>query len=201
MQFFDEDLLATDGDYLITNDGAATYEVSNENKTITITIKDGVKWHDGEPVKASDLLYAYELLGHPDYTGTRYTFTISNVEGMPAYHAGETKEISGIVVSEDEKTISITYTEATPSTIAGVWTVPVPRHYVGDVMTGEVTIDDIVASDKIRTSPIGFGPYKVVKVVPGESVLYERYDEYWRGKPNLESLVLKVVNSASVLGT
>ncbi len=70
MQFFDEDLLATDGDYLITNDGAATYEISDDNKTITMTIKDNVNWHDGEPVKASDLLYSYELLGHPDYTGT-----------------------------------------------------------------------------------------------------------------------------------
>ena len=61
-----------------------TYAISEDNKTITMTIQDGVKWHDGEPVKASDLLYAYQLLGHPDYTGTRYTFTISNVEGMPA---------------------------------------------------------------------------------------------------------------------
>ena len=91
MSFFDENLLAIDGDYLITNDGAATYEISDDNKTITITISDGVKWHDGEPVKASDLLYAYELLGHPDYAGTRYTFTISNVEGMPDYHEGKTK--------------------------------------------------------------------------------------------------------------
>ena len=108
MQFFDEALLATDGDYLITNDGAATYEVSNENKTIAIKIGDKVNWHDGEPVKASDLLYAYELLGHPDYTGDRYTFTISNVEGMEEYHKGEAKEISGIEISEDDKTITIT---------------------------------------------------------------------------------------------
>ena len=116
-----------------------------------MTIRDGVKWHDGEPVKASDLLYAYQLLGHPDYTGTRYTFTISNVVGMPDYHDGKTKEISGITVSEDDKTISITYTEATPSIKAGVWSAPVARHYLGDVMTGETTIEDIVASDKIRT--------------------------------------------------
>jgi len=59
MQFFSEALLATDGDYLITNDGAATYEVTNENKTIAITIGDNVNWHDGEPVKATDLLYAH----------------------------------------------------------------------------------------------------------------------------------------------
>ena len=39
MQFFDESLLATDGDYLITNDGAATYEISDDNKTIALTIQ------------------------------------------------------------------------------------------------------------------------------------------------------------------
>ncbi|GKV55268.1 ABC transporter substrate-binding protein [Sporosarcina sp. NCCP-2222] len=199
MTYFDEDLLELDGDYLITNNGAAEYTVSDDNKTITIKIKDGVKWHDGEPVKASDLLYAYELLGHPDYTGTRYTFTIENVEGMPAYHAGETKEISGIKVSEDEKEISITYTEATPSILSGVWSVPVPRHYVGDVMKGDLTIEELEASDKIRVSPIGFGPYKVAKIVPGESVLFERYDDYYKGKPALKSVVLKVVNPVAII--
>ena len=199
MQFFDESLLATDGDYLITNDGAATYKISDDNKTMTLTIRDGVNWSDGEPVKASDLLYTYQLLGHPDYTGTRYTFMVSNVEGMPAYNQGKTKEISGINVSDDEKSISITFTEATPSLLAGIWTVPTPRHHIGDVMTGEVTIEEIVSSDKIRVNPIGFGPYKIAKIVPGESVLYERNEAYWRGRPALKSIVLKVVSSASIL--
>jgi peptide/nickel transport system substrate-binding protein len=199
MQFFDEELLATDGDYLITNEGAATFEVSNENKTIAITIGDNVNWHDGEPVKASDLLYAYELLGHKDYTGDRYTYTIYNVEGMEAYHKGEAETISGIEISEDDKTITINYLEASPSLLSGIWTYPVPRHYLGDVTKGEVTIDDIVESDKIRTTPIGFGPYKVEKVVPGESVQYVRNEDYWRGKPALESIVLTVVNSQSIV--
>jgi len=199
MQFFDEDLLATDGDYLITNEGAAEFETSEDNKSITITIKDGVKWHDGEDVKASDLLYAYELLGHKDYLGTRYTFTISNVVGMPEYHEGKADEISGIEVSEDDKSITINYEVASPSILSGVWTSPVPRHHVGDLMAGEVTMEDLVASDKIRVDPIGFGPYKVSKIVPGESVQYDRYEDYWRGTPALKSVILKVVNSASIV--
>ena len=197
--YFSEGLFAYDGDYLITQDGAATYKISEDNKTIDITIRDGVKWHDGEPVKASDLLYSYQLLGHPDYTGTRYTFMIENVEGMPAYHNGETTEISGIKISDDDKTISITYTEASPSLLSGIWGTPVPRHHYGDIMTDEVTMEELVASDKIRVNPIGFGPYKVAKIVPGESVLYERFDDYWRGKPALKTLVLKTVSTASIL--
>ncbi|MBE1553306.1 oligopeptide ABC transporter substrate-binding protein [Sporosarcina limicola] len=199
LRFFAEDLLAVDGDYLITNDGAATYDISDENKTITIKIKDGVKWHDGEPVKASDLLYSYEIMGHPDYTGMRFDFPTTNIKGMTAYHQGKADTISGITISDDDKTIAIAFETASPSILSGVWTAPTPRHYLGDVTKGEITMEELESSDKIRTKPIGFGPYKVVKVVSGESVLYERFDDYWGGKPNLKSVVLKVVNSASVL--
>ena len=199
MDFFDEPLLATDKDYIINNEGPATFEISNENKTIAIKIGDNVNWHDGEPVKASDLLYSYELLGHPDYTGTRYSYTISNVEGMEAFHNGETDEISGIEISEDDKTITITYVEASPSMLSGIWTSATPRHHFGDIITGETTMDKIVSSDAVRVNPIGFGPYKVKKIVPGESVQYERYEDYWRGQPALKSIVLKVVNTKSIV--
>lgn len=197
MQFFDENLLATDENYLITNDGAAQYEISEDNKVIKMTIKDDVNWHDGEPVKASDLLYAYEILGHPDYTGTRYTFSISNVVGMDAYHKGEADHISGIEVSDDDRTITISYIDASPSLLSGIWTSPVPRHHVGDVTKGELTMEELVSSKKIRSEPIGFGPYKVAKVVPGESVQFERFEDYWRGKPALQSIILRVLNRDS----
>lgn len=198
MGWFDENLLATDGDFMITNDGAATYKLSEDQRTITLTIRDGVKWHDGEPVKASDLLYAYELLGHPDYAGDRYTFTIENIEGMEEYHTGKAKNISGIEVLDDQ-TIRVTFKTASPSILSGFWSAPVPRHYVGDVTAGELSIQELESSNKIRTKPIGFGPYKVKKIVSGEAVLYERYEDYWRGRPNLQSVVLKIVNDSVVV--
>ncbi len=198
MQYFDEPLFDRDGDHMITNTGAAQYELSEDNKTIKIKIGDNVNWHDGEPVKSTDLLYSYELLGHPDYTGTRYIFMISNVEGMEAYHNGEADSISGIKIIND-KELEITYVEPAPSLLQGIWDSATPRHHVGDVTKGELTMEELVSSDKIRTNPIGFGPYKVSKIVPGESVLYERYDEYWRGKPALKNVALKVVSTASAI--
>ncbi|MDV6377291.1 oligopeptide ABC transporter substrate-binding protein [Sporosarcina sp. GW1-11] len=198
MTWFDESLLSINSDFEITNEGAATYELSEDKRTITLRIKEGVYWHDGEPVKASDLLYAYELLGHPEYAGERYTFTIENIVGMDAYHAGRAKEISGISVP-DERTIRVTFKEATPSILTGFWSVPVPRHHVGDVTKGELTMRDLEASDKIRVTPIGFGPYIIVKIVPGESVLLERNENYWRGRPQLQSVVLKTVNESIIV--
>jgi peptide/nickel transport system substrate-binding protein len=194
LQFFDESLFRTNGDYEITNDGAATYELSDDKKTITIKIKDNVKWHDGEPVKAEDLEYAYLVIGHKDYTGVRYgDALIQDIVGMEEYHSGKADKISGIKVIDD-KTLTITWKHANPSVLTGIWAYPLPKHYLKDV-----PIKDLAKSDKIRKNPIGFGPFKVKKIVPGESVEFVRNDDYWAGKPNLKGVILKVVSPQVVL--
>ena len=55
------------------------------------------------------------------------------------------------------------------------------------------------SSDKIRKNPIGFGPYKVKKIVQGEAVEFEAYDGYWKGKPKLAGITLSVVNSTTAV--
>ncbi|UOE77580.1 oligopeptide ABC transporter substrate-binding protein [Parageobacillus thermoglucosidasius] len=194
LQFFDEPLFHFNEDYEITNDGAATYELSDDKKTMTIKIKDNVKWHDGEPVKAEDLEYAYLVIGHKDYTGVRYgDALIQDIVGMAEYHSGKADKISGIKVIDD-KTLTITWKHANPSVMTGIWAHPLPKHYLKDV-----PIKDLAKSDKIRKNPIGFGPFKVKKIVPGESVEFVRNDDYWNGKPNLKGIILKVVSPQVVL--
>ncbi|MBA2876399.1 oligopeptide ABC transporter substrate-binding protein [Thermaerobacillus caldiproteolyticus] len=194
LQFFDEPLLRMNENYEITNDGAATYELSNDKKTITIKIKDNVNWHDGEPVKAEDLEYAYLVIGNKDYTGVRYgDALIQDIVGMEEYHSGKTNKISGIKVIDD-KTLSITWKHANPSVLTGIWTSPLPKHYLKDI-----PIKQLAQSDKIRKNPIGFGPFKIKKIVPGESVEFVRNDDYWEGKPNLKGVIVKVVSPKVVL--
>lgn len=194
MQFFDEPLFATNGDYEFTNDGAASYEMSNENKTITVTIKDNVNWSDGQPVTAEDYKYSFLVIGSKDYTGVRYgDAIIQSIVGMKDYHAGKAKDISGIKILGKKK-LSITFTEANPSLLTGLWPYAMPKHYLGDI-----AIKDLAKSDKIHKTPIGFGPFKINKIVPGESVEFVRNDDYYAGKPKLKSLVLKVVNPKVIL--
>jgi len=194
LQFFDESLFATNGDYEFTNDGAASYEMSNDNKTITVTIKDNVNWSDGKPVTAEDYKYSFLVIGSKDYTGVRYgDAIIQSIVGMKDYHAGKAKDISGIKIL-GEKKLSITFTDANPSLLTGLWPYAMPKHYLGDI-----PIKDLAKSDKIHKTPIGFGPFKIKKIVPGESVEFERNDDYWAGKPKLKSLVLKVVNPKVIL--
>lgn len=194
LQFFDEPLFSTNGDYEYTNDGAATYEMSKDNKTITVKIKDNVNWTDGKPVTAQDYEYSFLVIGNKDYTGVRYgDAIIQSIVGMNEYHEGKAQNISGIKIIDD-KTLSITFTQANPSLLTGLWAYALPKHYLGDV-----AIKDLAKSDKIHKSPLGFGPFKIKKMVPGESVEYERNDDYYAGKPKLKGIVLKVVNPKVIL--
>ncbi|MBS4175476.1 oligopeptide ABC transporter substrate-binding protein [Bacillus sp. FJAT-49736] len=194
LQFFSEPLFWSNSDYEFTNDGPASYTLSDDNKTFTVKIKDNVNWSDGKPVTAEDYKYSFQVIGSPDYTGVRYgDDLIQSIVGMKEYHAGKAKDISGIKII-DEKTISFTFTKPSPALITGFWPYAMPKHYLGDI-----PIKDLAKSDKIHKTPIGFGPFKIKKIVPGESVEYVRNDDYYAGKPKLKSIILKVVNPKVVL--
>ncbi|WP_298826774.1 oligopeptide ABC transporter substrate-binding protein [uncultured Planococcus sp.] len=194
LNWFDEGLLTWDENYVYTNDGAATYEVSEDGRTFTFTIGDNVNWHDGEPVTAEDWLFAHEVIGDPDYDGPRYNSDFTNIEGMEEYNSGAADTISGIEVV-DEKTLSITYIESTPSLLTGsIWSYPLAKHIFGDM-----AVADISSSPEVRENPIGFGPFKVESIVPGESVTLTKNEDYWRGEPNLDGVTVKVISSSTVV--
>ncbi len=193
LNWFDESLLSVDGDFLYDQEGAATWEHDDSGKVFTLTIRDEVNWHDGEPVTAEDWEFAHEVIGHEDYTGPRFDETLRNVEGIEEYNKGEADDISGIEVIDD-KTLEITYKEATPSLLAGgIWSYALPKHIFGDM-----EVADMDSSDEVRKNPIGIGPYKVETIVPGESVTYTKNEDYWRGEPALDEVTLKVIATSSV---
>lgn len=193
IKWFDESLLDIDENFQYTQDGAATFEFSDDHKVWTFKIGDNVNWHDGKPVTAEDWAFSYEVIGHADYDGVRYGSDFTVIEGMEEYNKGEADEISGIKVI-DEKTLEITYKKPTPSLLAGgIWAYAMPKHIFKDI-----PVADMSSSDEVRKNPIGMGPFKVESVVSGESVVYKKNEDYWRGEPKLDEVVLKVVDPSVV---
>lgn len=213
LTWFDEPLLTWDVNYVYTNDGAATYEtdaevspavleklpadqaaeVKENGVTITFKIRDNVNWHDGKPVTAEDWAFAHEVIANPKYDGVRYG-DITNVVGVEEYHDGKADSITGIEVI-DEKTLKITYKQQSPSLLTGgIWTYPLAKHIFGDM-----PVDKISSSKEVREKPIGFGPFIVDSIVPGESVVMKKNADYWRGEPKLDSVTIKVVNPTVVV--
>lgn len=192
LAWFDEGMLGMDGDFLYDQTGIATFEHDEDGKVFTFKIKEGVKYHDGTELTVHDWIFAHEVIAHPEYTGVRYDATIRNVEGIEEYHNGEAEEISGLKAIDDY-TLEMTFKEATPSLLAGgIWTYVLPRHIFEDIPVAEME-----ESPAVRENPIGLGPYKVETIVPGESVTYTKFEDYWRGEPKLDTVTVKVIPNAN----
>lgn len=185
-----EPILSIDDDLRYDQDGPATYTYDMDAKTMTLTMKSGVKWHDGEPVTMEDLIFAYEVLASPDYDGAFFTEMLTYVEGLSEYKDGTADTISGFELSEDKNTLTIHFDKFAPSVLeGGIWTYPMPKHqFVG------VDVADMAADERSRAKAIGYGPFMISNVVEGESVELVRFDDYWQGQPKLDGVTLTVVN-------
>ncbi|WP_042348137.1 oligopeptide ABC transporter substrate-binding protein [Bacillus massiliigorillae] len=188
-------IFETDGDFLVKDGGIASLNVDTKNKKATIKIKDGVKWSDGEPLKIEDLMYPYLIIGHKDYTGVRYDAEKQNIVGMTEYHDGKAESISGLK-KVDDRTLEISLKKITPGIFTGqgdgLVNYAEPYHYLKDV-----PVKDLIKSNKIRKAPLSLGAFKLERIVNGESVQLIANEYYFKGKPKIDKVVIKVVPSSS----
>ncbi|KAA0546508.1 oligopeptide ABC transporter substrate-binding protein [Bacillus sp. BGMRC 2118] len=190
--FMMEGLIST-GDDLLPEENVATWEFSEDNTQLTFKIKEGVKWHDGKELTAEDMEFAWYVIADPDYAGQRFT-NVSMIKGAQDYKDGKADKIEGIEVLNDYE-IKITVEEPIVNLLDNLWVTPMnKKHYEG------VAVKDMIDSDKVRKTPVGFGPFKVKNIVPGEMIEFERFDDYWQGKPLLDGVVYKVIDPALASG-
>lgn len=187
-------LFNTGEDFRFTDTGLATPEFDVDNKKVTITLKDDLKWSDGEALTTDDVIFSYEVVGHKDYTGVRYDDRLGNIVGMEDYHAGKAETISGIK-KVDDKVVEITYKAMNPSIEFGSGLIQyvMPKHQLK-----EIAIDKLVESDEIRKNPVTTGPYKITSVKTGESVEYTANEHYFKGKPTLDKMTITVVPTSTI---
>lgn len=101
----------------------------------------------------------------------QYSDSLENIVGMKAYHNGKAKTISGIQFpnGENGRTIVIHFLSMKPGMLQSgndyFIETAAPYHYLKNI-----PFSKLVSSDQIRKNPIFFCPYKVSKVVRGQSV-------------------------------
>lgn len=196
IDYFNEGLLGYDENFTIDNSGFADFSYDQKAKTVTIKIPKDTKWDDGQPLTIDDVIFPYYVIGNKDYTGIRYGESYANVEGMEAYHKGETDTISGLE-RIDDYTLTIHYLNFSNSMLqagGGVGTFIEPSHILKDI-----PIKDLEDSEWVRQKPVGFGPFKVESVRPGESVTLVANEYYYKGRPKIDKVIIDVVNPTSIV--
>ncbi|MCL1948816.1 MAG: ABC transporter substrate-binding protein [Turicibacter sp.] len=191
-QWFQETIYSVDDSFQMNQEGAATWTVSEDYRTFTFTIRDNVNWNDGEPVTAYDWLFSLEVLASAEYQEAgfvRFSGQAREIVGIMDFHEGNADHIEGVNVI-DEKTLEITFNEASPSIMSGgVPGTVIPRHIFQNIPIAEMA--DHEAS---RTNVVSFGPFILDTVVPGEAVTVVRNEDYWQGAPHLAGVNIQVIN-------
>ncbi|MCL1795286.1 MAG: ABC transporter substrate-binding protein [Clostridia bacterium] len=169
----------------------AEWELSNENRTYTCTLADGIAFSDGVPLTTEDVYFTYMTIADPDYTGPRLYY-VSDLEGYAEYTAGEADTISGIEII-DEKTIAFTFAEASPANISNLVAPIMPKH-VYDVGSMEGLL-------ALNETPVGSGLFVLDDYQASQYIILSVNENYWdpENAPKIEGIYITEVPDTSKL--
>jgi peptide/nickel transport system substrate-binding protein len=167
---------------------AKAYEASEDGLTWTLTLRDGVKFHDGTDFNADAVVFNFERWmdkDNPYHDGdfTYYSFLYGGFKGEPGH-------IVEYVKAVDPLTVEIKLTQKTAPFIS----------YLAIPMFGIASPEAVKKyDDKFYENPVGTGPFQFVSWSRNDKIVLEKNENYYvEGKPVLDQLIFRVIpeNSA-----
>ncbi len=172
---------ATDGS--VENDLAENYEISPDGKLYSFTLREGVKFHNGEDVSADDVIYSYSRLVDPETASERANL-LFYVEGARDCFEGKASSVSGIS-KLDERTVQIKLS-APYAPFLNVLCMTT----FGVVPSSEVERDE----KGFGANPVGTGPFVFDSWTPDERVVLKANRTYFGQVPEIETLTFRIIS-------
>lgn len=147
----------------------ATGMETPDDTTYIFTLREDVKWHDGEPFTARDVVFTYEAILDENFGSPHRSRTsVNSVEALDEY--------------------TVKFTTENPN--AAAWTslrrFIVPAHLApSEPYDGE--------EGSFGFNPVGTGPYKLTQWIPNNIITLERNDDYFEGPAILETIVRREI--------
>jgi peptide/nickel transport system substrate-binding protein len=151
---------------------ATAWRESDDGLTYDFELRQGVKFHNGDPFTAEDVQFSFAR-----YKGAGATELKKQVKALEMVHAHHIR----FVLHEPWPDFLTFY--ATPATGAG-WIVP--KAYT-----------EKIGNEAFKNQPVGLGPYRFVSYKPGLELVLEASPDYWRKPPVVKRLVFKSVPEAT----
>ncbi|HKL13756.1 MAG TPA: ABC transporter substrate-binding protein [Halanaerobiales bacterium] len=169
---------------------AKSWDFSNDGKSITFHLKEGVKFHDGHELTTEDVAYTFRTILHPDYTGVRYG-SYNSIKGAQEYHDGNRDNVEGIEII-DSYTIKFTTENSDATFMGNMQRGILPAHILKDIPVADLENLDF------NSKPIGSGPFKLAEYVSQQYVTLEAFEDYHKGRPYLDKYMIRKVATDSV---
>lgn len=161
-------LTAHDEDNKVVPGLAESWTFDEDTNTYRFTLREGLSFHDGEPLTSEDVKFTIEAIMNPD-NGSE---NASNFEDVKK------------VVAVDKTHVDIVLTAPNVAMPDYLTIGILPKH----ILDGQ----DMTTSD-FNQNPIGAGPYKLVSWDMGQSIVMEKFENYYQGEPKIDNVIFKIV--------
>jgi peptide/nickel transport system substrate-binding protein len=158
---------------------AESWNVSDDGLTWTFHLRKGVKFHDGTPFNAQAVYDSFDRIideKHPFYGYGKWKYLSLSLDAV--------KEIKVI----DEYTIALVTKKPYAPLLnnLALWLCP--------ILSPKAMAE---YKDQIGMHPVGTGPFKFVKWVKDDQIIFERNDNYWGKKALVDKIILKSIPEPS----
>ncbi len=187
-----------------TEPGLATRypEISQDHRLYTFTIRTGLKWHDGYPFSAEDVLFTVKAAMVPAVDAA-------------AFRAHFSKLIDVSVVGNSQIRFRMAEPHWLNEADLGSDIVPLPKHVYdpegildrysfADLLNAKADTDPVLKrfgeafnKNSANHAPVGTGPYRLDKWEAGQQLVLVRNESYWGQKPHLEKIIYKIIPDAT----
>lgn len=143
----------------------ADYSFNEDGTELTMTLIDGVKFHNGEIMTADDVEFSLNTSIGSSFT-SQFTSAFDHAEKV------------------DDKTVKLVlkypYAPVIGCLVAAPTAIVCKSAYEAD-------------PEGFASNPVGSGPYTVGEIVKGEKYTYEAFPDYWRGEAAIKTVVRRVI--------
>ena len=158
--------------------------VSEDGLVYSFELKDGIKFHNGETLKSSDVKFTFERMFIPE-TGALSTYNYDMIVGAKEMLAGTTTTLEGFKIIDDTK-FEITLVEPYAPFVSNLGI------SYADIFPEKATKE---AGDNWGiTTLIGTGPYKLESNNQDTGVTLVKNEDYHGGTPNLDEIQVKYID-------
>ena len=149
--------------------------VSRDGRIITYRLRAGVRWQDGVPVTARDVVWTlHAILDDRNPVRSRAGYDrVANAEAL------------------DARTVRVTLKEPWAPAVATLFSYGTAPQYVlpSHLLEREAKLE----TSAFSSHPLGNGPYRLVSWLRGDHLVYEANPEYWRGRPKLAKIDVRII--------
>ena len=162
---------------------AKSWESSEDGTEWTFKLKEGVKFHNGREVKASDVVYSFSRLLDPE-TKSERAWLFENVEGAIEFQEGKADSVEGLK-AVDDYTVKINLKEPFAPFLSMLC-----------MENASIVPKEVIKEkgEQFGQSPVGTGPFEFKSWKQDSKVVLEKNEDYYEeNRPYLDKVVYRII--------